>query len=273
MFFKKSWRKRLSPATISPKDFEVAVCDCFREMDPQCIVKVVGDFDLQLTAAGERDVQVHIGNVYANLPGDPAARVSEVERFVRTTLRPGVPTVDARLIVPQVKSTAYLEEIARASKGEFVPVTEPLIADLHILYAQDEPDAVHPLRADHLAELGLTLEQLRPIAIQNLWRLLADIEIHGGPAFGMVVCGGTYESSLLLSDNVWDTVQGTMTGEVLACTPARDLMFFADSAQPNGVKSLYEAIANAARAGYHVSTTVLVRRSGKWAVFDHSRHN
>lgn len=145
-------------------------------------------------------------------------------------------------------------------------VSEPLVADLHIVYAIDTPLTVKMLSPETQKELALTTPELRALAIENLQSLTRQPEIHGEPGMGIVVCGGSYEASLLLVDSVWQFVEEHIEGEVLACVPTRDVLAIADSKRPNALRFLrgYADKLFDKAASYLISRTILRRHKGVW---------
>jgi uncharacterized protein YtpQ (UPF0354 family) len=134
------------------------------------------------------------------------------------------------------------------------------------MYAIDRPTHLEYVSNQLAADSGMTAEGLHLRAVENLPRRVSEIRLHdcGRGIFGLSA-GGTFEASLLLVDDIWDQLAVHFPGELLAAVPSRDLVFAIGSEWQDA----HELIANEARVEladkrYAISSSVLVRRDGKW---------
>jgi uncharacterized protein YtpQ (UPF0354 family) len=87
----------------------------------------------------------------------------------------------------------------------------------------------------------------------------------------MITADGSYESSLLLLDDLWSKgdVPAKVDGDVVVAIPARDLLFFTGSRNPAGVARLHELAAKYVKqASYRLTDTLFVYRDGRFTRFD-----
>jgi uncharacterized protein YtpQ (UPF0354 family) len=170
-------------------------------------------------------------------------------------------------IVPVVKAIEFESASARQIElaADDAPIAEEFVADLLIMYAEDQPDVFRFISARRLRELGLTREELHAQALLNLPHRPPKIEIHGQAPKQMVVAGGNFEAAMLLYGDLWEQVGRTLSGDILAVAPARDLLFFSDSAWP-GAREFLNDVANRdlADKSHALSRCILRRTDGKW---------
>jgi len=175
-------------------------------------------------------------------------------------------------VVPLVKVALLDDEPPTLELGhDDSPVLEPLVADLLIAYAFDEPDRFTLVNNRRAAALGKTTRELRDLAIRNLVARLPPVELHGdAPAF-MVTCGGNFEASLLLLDDFWSQMQEHVPGRIVAAVPARDLLFVSGEDWPRAREFLNAAVSKNLERGdldHPLSAQLLVREEGIWRGWD-----
>jgi uncharacterized protein YtpQ (UPF0354 family) len=176
------------------------------------------------------------------------------------------------MIVPRIKHTNFLLALRDiVKKEEDTPVTEPLVADLLITYAFDLPEAFQMVCARDLRRLGLSLEQIRSIAVTNLKKQLGEIGREGEPPVVRMVVGNNLEACLLLVDGVWQALADKIPPDIVVGVPTRDVLLVTSSASTRGgVQLLREAVgqAHASESTHALTLHLLARRGGKWEVFD-----
>jgi hypothetical protein len=77
------------------------------------------------------------------------------------------PTLDARRIVPRLKTPAFLRAV-EAIPVEQRPLSRPWLGPLHVAYALDEGDAYRFVNAQMAHDAGLTPDALHALALRNL---------------------------------------------------------------------------------------------------------
>jgi uncharacterized protein YtpQ (UPF0354 family) len=172
------------------------------------------------------------------------------------------PSLDS--VIPLIRDESYL----RSMDPQKQPVCERLAADIWIVYAVDSPKATFPLSASGLQSLGLKREDLHALAMKNLPKVISRIEKHGnGPSF-LLSAGNCYEASLLLIDGLWDQLQRTVTGDIVAVVPTRTIVLFTGAGSNEGISAMRERAKQVYAAEHHpVSQTLLRRNTGKWEPF------
>jgi uncharacterized protein YtpQ (UPF0354 family) len=187
----------------------------------------------------------------------------------KTELRP-----DRSSIVPRIKHTNMLAALAKAgAPPDQLPFTEPLVSDLLIAYAFDLPGVFQMVKVSDLPQLGLTPQELRDLAIENLKRQLTDIRAKGqGTPIMWFTAGEDLGACLLLVDKLWLDLGKELPGEVVVAVPERGTVFVTSTEWPGGLELMRELTdGTLERSDTHRLTKhFLVRREGVWVPFESS---
>jgi uncharacterized protein YtpQ (UPF0354 family) len=125
------------------------------------------------------------------------------------------------------------------------------------------------LNAERLKLAGVSDSELKEVAKTNLTRILPAAERHGDGPWYLLVAGGDYSASLLLFDEMWNDLESSVAGKIVAVVPARDLVLYTGSDSPEGVAVIRERAKDIVASGDHViSETLIMRTAGKWEVFN-----
>ena len=122
-------------------------------------------------------------------------------------------------------------------------------------------------REHHLPELELAEHELRAQAVANLWAAHDHIRVHGIPGSGhlLLTCGGNYEASLLLVDELWEQLAPHLQGDPVVAVPTRDVVALVGSEDLEPLAAIRAAAGRIYDQGsYPVWPNLLVRREGRW---------
>jgi uncharacterized protein YtpQ (UPF0354 family) len=146
------------------------------------------------------------------------------------------------------------------------PVERPLVADLLVWYAFDEPTCFTMVAHRHLARLGLDKERLHEIALSNLRRLIPETEVYElSNGVSALICGGNFEATTLLLDEVWGQMSPRVQGDLVMAVPARDVVIFTGSNNREGLAHMRSKVSEVLETGDHILTRhFLVRRGNAW---------
>src|ERR1043166_1559381 len=100
-------------------------------------------------------------------------------------------------------------------------VLDVLFDDLFVGYSMGAADRL--MTWADFDRMQLNRRELRRRAAHTLDASLDRVNIHGQPPALMVDFRGL-ESSLLLADGFWDSLEGAVPGEIVIAVPARDVM-------------------------------------------------
>lgn len=171
-------------------------------------------------------------------------------------------------IVPVVKA---MERVvfgaAPAPDDDESLIHKPLVADLVIHYAEDLPECFAFLSNRRMRELELDPESLHDLAVRNLPNRIPPVRLHGESPRFMLGCGGAFESSLLLMDELWESLSSEVPGDPMVALPSRDALYVSGSGW-EGARGYLTEMANREPKDLRFALTkrILVRRAGKWGV-------
>ena len=266
---------RAADPLMNPDDFTEEVARRVRLAAPQLDVQVVKALELAINMSEDGGNRAVLDNAYQMYQGESARKRSDViDRFVRSFAEAAAGLERSRdAIIPIVKDRGWLEEIrlsmqrmgsGKAQENVYEDINDALI----VVYAIDTPSNIAYLSPDELESLGVQREDLRALAVRNLRGLLPGIEVHRGDLVNMITADGNYEASLLLFADLWEREREKLRGEPVAAVPARDLLLFADSANPDAVAQLKQLASKMrAEATYALTDRLFVLREGNWLPF------
>ena len=266
---------RAADPLMSPADFTEEVARRVRLAAPQVDVQVVNALELGINMSEDGGNRAFLDNAYQMYQGESARNRSDlIDRFVRSFAEAAAGLERSRdAIIPIIKDRGWLEEIRQSMQrmgSETVQenVYEDINDALVVVYAIDTPSNIAYLNPDELEALGVQRDELRALAVRNLRGLLPGIEVHRGDLVNMITADGNYEASLLLFADLWERERDKLRGEPVAAVPARDLLLFADSANPDAVAQLKQLAAKMrAEATYALTDRLFVLRDGNWLPF------
>jgi uncharacterized protein YtpQ (UPF0354 family) len=261
---------RLLEKNCSQDEFFLLYIKLLQERLPGHRFEMTGDSAVKITTPQGRDSTTFMDNAWVQYSRDPQTRRDALERFVRTAVslnEPSAPPSPER-IVAMIKDAQYLA-VFKDKDPNKVPYSEHLCGDLWIVYAEDLPERIRTVQLRELAEIGVSGSDIRELATQNLRKVMAPTKQHGDGPWYMLTAGGDYTASLLLFDSLWDGLAESVDGDVVAVVPARDVLFFTGSSSVEGLAAIRERSEKVLNSGnYLISGTLLVRREGRWDVFN-----
>jgi uncharacterized protein YtpQ (UPF0354 family) len=189
----------------------------------------------------------------------------QAARATHQTTPPGDPSG----IVPLVRSEFFVKELQRASRGKGDPVAEQLAADLWVVYSIGAESEHRFVTEPDAAQMGLTPADIRTMAVENLRRITTHKVKQSGKGPYILSVGGSYEASLLLLDEIWDSPAKMVAGDLVVVAPNPNLILFTGADSDAGVRGMMQyADREFKRSAVPISRTLLVRRKGKWQRFD-----
>lgn len=142
-------------------------------------------------------------------------------------------------ILPRVKHLNFLEalkevmarcEQAGGDPTAQAPVVRPLVGDLLVSYSFDTPTQFISVSNQAMQELGLTLEELDRIAVENLWQALGEnIAIQDLVYLEAVRTGNNLEACALLLPELWNQLANRYQGAPIVAVPDRNTIYSMDS--------------------------------------------
>lgn len=157
-----------------------------------------------------------------------------------------------------------------------LPVTRATKGAFGVQYMVEDGKRFNAVLASDLEEAGLSVDELHRLALTNLRRL-----VKGGLTLKRanskdasyramrIKLDGSYESSVLLLDDVWDkTLKKHAPNGVVAVMPSRDACTFIDlsALTKGGLADLREAMLYAKRLNGEVVNAIFHRQGRHWAL-------
>lgn len=162
-------------------------------------------------------------------------------------------------------------------------LTDPLSEGIVTCYVLDMGDNFEMLSQSHLQSFGLTIEDVRNVAIRNLInKVNANCKIgimdfsDQNPAikpFFKVDMDNNFNPSMMLLDEFWEsTAKKIVKSDTIAVSiPAKNLLFFSDMKLMESFRTMrpvanqmYDASVN---DGIALTTNTYIRKNGKWILF------
>src|SRR6185437_6865357 len=151
------------------------------------------------------------------------ARAPAGHRFEREDFSSSGPTT--KLLNVHVKSATFLPILVSPADRAYVEqnVLDQYLGDIAVAYSVGPPYGERLVTWSDLERQEMSRRDLRRRAADNLDSLLDTVRIHGQPPALMLSFQG-FESSLLLADPFWDSLEGSVPGELVIGAPARDVV-------------------------------------------------
>lgn len=169
-----------------------------------------------------------------------------------------------------VTSTTFLPVLVAADDERYLDhhVVDEFLGDLAVAYSLGPPFGERLVTWADLDQYGLPLGAVRRNAALTLGSMLDRVRIHGQPPALMLSFDGL-ESSVLLAHAFWDSLEGSIPGELVVGVPARDVVIVTGSESRPGLEKARRAVDRVFFAGdqHLLSRELLVRRRGMWDVF------
>lgn len=268
------WESRMKSPSLSEEEFTRLYAQWVAAQLTNSQVQVAGPRHLKVKMADGGDFEVFLDNAWIEARQDPQHRPDICRRYLAALLsgpaagHAADAAPDTNALVAVVRDDFFLQQVGQYKGTSNAIVSEPLVADLHVVYAIDSQNGIAYLTQGRLEKIGLPLSALRQLALANLRRLLPPLQRVGAEPLFQLKADGNYESSLLLSDKLWTDQASAVQGELVAAVPARDVLVFTGSSSPAGLDRLRQIVNQTYSGGAHIiSKTLLVRRNGRWEKF------
>jgi len=150
------------------------------------------------------------------------------------------------------------------------PVVDAFIGELSVFYGFDSPTGIAFVNPLDLKALGIARDEVRKLAVANYRRLYTGLRLERlRPGLFLVVDGGELESNILLDAVFWERQKLSISGELIAAAPARDVVLFSGSNPRENVAELRRIADQIFRKGQEnlLSSNLYVWRGGRWEVF------
>jgi uncharacterized protein YtpQ (UPF0354 family) len=174
---------------------------------------------------------------------------------------------DQLLVMPVIRSIEMRNGMPK-SDSDYV-LCEELAGDVGAFWVINKPTGLVYLTKVKLDQIGLSIEQLKIISVQNIKSNIQEVKCEGGNGMFMITAGGNFETSLLYSDTLWTQLQSNVKGTIVIGIPNRDLLLVTGSEDHENLKKMTEIIIDSFNKGsYPISKKLFMRENGKWMLFE-----
>lgn len=258
------WQSQLKSAALTPDQFRELVQSMLADRHPDLTVATEDALALRITL-DETSLVWNLDRTYEHTMSSPADKREEILANIMADLIGHLtgtieaePETRAQRLMPVLRRRDYLDSQPQI-------ITEPFSNDLAIAYVVDHESSVEYVMADALPDLGVVQPELRQLAVANLWNRLEPSIEEGDTGLAMLVCGGTFESSFAVMDEMVESFASQCDGDLVAAFPANDMFIFADTGTPSGVEALIATAKHIVENGDNpLSNELFKRADGKW---------
>ncbi len=170
----------------------------------------------------------------------------------------------------RVTSTTFLPILVPVENDRYLDefVLDEFLGNLAVGYTFGPQFGERLVTWADMDRLGLSHRGVRRSAAGYLDASLDRVRIHGQPPALMLSFDG-FESSVLLADEFWDSLEGSVPGELVIGVPARDVVIVTGAGSRPGLEKARRAVDRVFFAGdEHLLTRhLLVRRRRAWEPF------
>lgn len=147
-------------------------------------------------------------------------------------------------------------------------VTDLLFDDLAVGYSMGRPFGERLLTWQEFERMGIGRRELRWRAAQLIDSCAERVGIHGQPPALMLSFEGI-ESSLILCEPFWDSLEGCVPGSIVVGVPSRDMVIVTGSRSPAGIEKARRAVDRMFLAGgrHLLRPGLMIRRPDGWQTF------
>lgn len=273
------WNDRIEEPNLSEAQFTELVANAIRSVsEPGSTINILAPLAVSAKSPDGTMVQFYFANAWnltKNTPGTRREKLAKVVLLKEDLVDVLIERLNKReYIVPIVRSREEALEISRMTNGKQISYYEPFVGDLVFQFAVDSPTAIHSLDTKEFADLKVSKEELRKIAMENFKRLRSSLHVskpNKQLEIYSINVGGDYESTILLADKFWEEDAKVICpkGNIVACAPTRSDVYFASDSDSNAIDRLRKAAKQIYDNGDHVISAQLLRRTRNgWEVFE-----
>lgn len=221
---------------------------------------------LRLTKDDQQTYLLYLENLWITCQEDLENRAETIDHYLRVAVNLGKPvSITHETLIPWVKDQDYVDQFIKDSDVAH----QHLAANLWIVYASQQEGSSSSVTNREISDLGIAKEELLPLAIANLKRILPPIEVEDFGSWSLMWAGSDYVPSLLLFEELWDQIASTTAGDLVAAVPVSDSLFFTSTNSPEGISHIRKrALALVAEGDHVVSSTLLRRTATGWTALD-----
>lgn len=258
---------RLLDRQCSKDEFFLQYSKLLQERLPGASIEFISDSALRIVNKEGKESTTYLDNLWLKYSQGNEDRAELIQKYAEMSTGLGAAgvVVTRQNIVAMIKDLEYIQMLGSGPKQ----MIEHLCGDLWIVYAVDQTETISTLTYDSMTAADVSENELRDLAVENLGRILPEVERHGDGPWYQLTAGSDYVASLLLFDGIWDQIAETLNGQIVATVPSRDVLMYTGSQSASGLSAIRERSNEIAHNGAHaISDSLIVREAGKWKIFN-----
>ncbi len=241
--------------------FDQLLADAIVKSEPGQSLVGIKNHAITVKFADGNTADTFTDNAWAICKDIPGERKSSLRSFlfatkeVRSGLGKNIGTISD--IVPLVRSDKLIEEtrtlkMKAASPGAYSLdlAWYPIAPGIVCVYASDSPNSLAMLPAAKAAELGLTAIDMKKGPLRTLRsHLPVDVSVYSANGIFMPTCGGDFESSLILDDQIMAAIKQRVKGRLVFGVSNKEVLILTGDADKSAVEKVRQIIERGAREG------------------------
>jgi uncharacterized protein YtpQ (UPF0354 family) len=264
---------------MTKKQFAQEALKYVRKSHPDSSYELKNDLSIASTKPdGSSGFTFYLDNAYAiylNEPNKIEDVLSkflapyDVNRFDQSDLEKKLAS-----IMPVLKSNNYINGVKAMMQQKDPDAKFPFFYEsqnngLNLLYAFDTEQSMQFLSNQSIDELGVTDEQLKSRALENLMLAIPELRISGDTSFvSYLIADENYESSLLLIDQLWTKETFPVKGDIIVFALNRATVLITGSKDQKGIEAITNIVnVPDSQVSHALATTFHIRKDNKWEVF------
>ena len=228
---------------MNEQEFTQLYIDALREAFPDITINSTAVLEVStITPDDQREVKHFLDNCFNEYLTNPNDLNDILDKYLAPLVRiykPEEATAITDCIFPTIKDTTYIKKLKSiVPDAEELPmVYEKYNDELYVFYGVDDGDSIGSLSTSDFEELGMSIEALRELALNNLANTL-EIEAQADEHLIFLTADGNYEASLILLTDIWTKENFPVEGEIIIGVPARDVLVVCGSEDAKGLAQL-----------------------------------
>ncbi len=246
---------------LSRDRFDELLADAIVKTEPGQSLIGIRDHDISVKLADGTTADTFTDNAWAICKDIPGERKRSLRTFLSVSkeIRSGFGKNKGTIsdIVPLIRSDKLIDETrtlkmkeASASASSLDLAWYPLAPGIVCIYASDSPNSLAMLSAAKAAELGLAANDMKKGPLRTLRsHLPTDVAVYSANGIFMASCGGDFESSLILDDQIMAAIKQRVKGRLVFGVSNKDVLILTGDADKTAVEKVRQTIGRGAREG------------------------
>lgn len=225
-------------------DFSQMFIDQMKSINPE--IEIISSEGMEIKwkfKDAEKQEFTFLDNIYAEYMHRPNKLQEILDKYAHSVVAPtqenqqvtennSISSVALEKILPVVKNIMFVEIFKEKNPLSEI-FYENLNEELVVVYSvENQQDSF--LSVNQLNELGISNENLRALALENLIQQ-TEASLEQENTHYQLVADGNLESSFLLIPDVWTKQNFPVAGNIVVAIPTRDTLLVVDSQNPEDI--------------------------------------